>query len=90
MNFKILTLFPELFPGPLNHSITGVALEKKIFTVEAINIRDFTENKSRTVDDKPFGGGAGMILKPDILQKAYNLLNKTAKKTNNFYHLGKS
>ncbi len=86
MNFKILTLFPELFPGPLNHSITGVALEKKIFTVEAVNIRDFAENKSRTVDDKPFGGGAGMILKPDILQKAYNfVLNKTAKKTKTIF-----
>ena len=86
MNFKILTLFPELFPGPLNHSIIGIALKKKIFSIEAVNIRDFATNKAKTVDDKPYGGGAGMILKPDILQKAYNFcLKKVEKKPKKIY-----
>ena len=86
MNFKILTLFPELFPGPLSHSIIGAALKKKIFSMETINIRDFSNNRAKTVDDKPFGGGAGMILKPDILQRAYDFsLKKKEKKTKTIY-----
>ncbi len=86
MNFKILTLFPELFPGPLSHSIIGTALKKNIFSIETINIRDFANNKAKTVDDKPFGGGAGMILKPDILQKAYDFsLKKNKKKVKTIY-----
>jgi tRNA (guanine37-N1)-methyltransferase len=86
MNFKILTLFPELFPGPLSHSIIGAALKKKIFSVETINIRDFANNKAKTVDDKPFGGGAGMILKPDVLQRAYDFsLKKNEEKTKTIY-----
>ena len=86
MNFKILTLFPELFPGPLNHSIIGTALKKKIFSIEAINIRDFSTNKAKTVDDRPYGGGAGMILKPDVLQKAYDFsLKKVDKKPKTIY-----
>lgn len=70
INFKILTLFPELFPGPLATSITGVALEKKIWSLEAINIRDFAKDERKTVDDTPYGGGAGMVLKADILADA--------------------
>ena len=86
MNFKILTLFPDLFPGPLNHSIIGTALKKKIFSVEAINIRDFAKNKAKTVDDRPYGGGAGMILKPDVLQKSYNFcLKRIDKKPKTIY-----
>lgn len=86
MNFRILTLFPELFPGPLSHSIIGAALKKKIFSIETINIRDFANNRARTVDDKPFGGGAGMILKPDVLQRAYDFsLKKEEKKTKTIY-----
>ena len=86
MNFKILTLFPELFPGPLSHSIIGAALKKKIFSIETINIRDFANNKAKTVDDRPFGGGAGMILKPDVLQRAYDFsLKKKERKTKTIY-----
>ena len=86
MNFKILTLFPDLFPGPLNHSIIGTALKKKIFSVEAINIRDFAKDKAKTVDDRPYGGGAGMILKPDVLQKSYNFcLKRIDKKPKTIY-----
>ena len=80
MKFKILTLFPEMFPGPINHSIAGKALRKKKFQLEAINIRDFSTNKAKTVDDTPFGGGAGMIMKPDILQNALTFAKKGFKK----------
>ena len=80
MIFKILTLFPEIFPGPLSHSITGRALSEKKFEIEAINIREFSKNKSKTVDDKPNGGGPGMIFKPDILQRSLNFAKKKARK----------
>ena len=70
INFKILTLFPELFPGPLAASVTGAALEKKLWSLEAINIRDFAKDERKTVDDTPYGGGAGMVLKADILADA--------------------
>ena len=73
MIFKVLTLFPEIFPGPLKFSITGKALNKKKFSIKTINIRDFAENKAKTVDDSPYGGGAGMILKPNILQNCLDL-----------------
>ena len=82
MIFNILTLFPEIFPGPLNHSIIGKALKKNSFHIKAINIRRFSSNKSKTVDDKPYGGGAGMILKPDILQKSLDFAKKATKKKN--------
>ena len=80
MKFKILTLFPEMFPGPINYSILGKALKKKKFQLETINIRDFSINKAKTVDDTPFGGGAGMIMKPDILQNALTFAKKEFKK----------
>ena len=79
MKFNILTLFPEIFPGPLNHSITGKALKNKLFKIDTINIRDFSRTKSKTVDDKPFGGGAGMIIKPDVLQSSLNHVKKITK-----------
>jgi len=78
INFKILTLFPDLFPGPLSASITGAALEKKLWSFDAINIRDFAFDKRGTVDDTPYGGGAGMVLKPDVLASAIE--NSAAKK----------
>jgi len=80
MKFKILTLFPEMFPGPINYSILGKALKKEKFQLETINIRDFAINKAKTVDDTPFGGGAGMIMKPDILQNALTFAKKEFKK----------
>ena len=70
INFKILTLFPELFPGPLAASITGLALEKKLWSLQAINIRNYSKDERKTVDDTPYGGGAGMVLKADILADA--------------------
>jgi len=67
---KILTLFPELFPGPLGKSITGRGLDKKLWSIDTYNIRDYTNDKHRTVDDIPYGGGSGMIIKPDVLGNA--------------------
>ena len=70
MKFKILTLFPQIFPGPLNHSLIGKAFQEGKFTIEVINIRDFSDKKSKSVDDTPYGGGAGMIIKANVMQKA--------------------
>ena len=67
---NILTLYPEIYPGYLNYSLLGKALEKKIWELNIYNLRDFGEGRHKTVDDKPFGGGAGMIIKPDILGNA--------------------
>jgi tRNA (guanine37-N1)-methyltransferase len=63
----ILTLYPEMFPGPLGHSLAGRALADATWACEAVNIRDFATDKHRSVDDTPAGGGPGMVLKPDIL-----------------------
>lgn len=66
----ILTLFPEMFPGTLGHSLAGRALEEGRWSLEVQDIRSHATDKHRTVDDHPAGGGAGMVLKPDILAKA--------------------
>jgi tRNA (guanine37-N1)-methyltransferase len=65
-----LTLFPEMFPGPLGLSLAGKALEKGIWSLEAMDIRAFATDKHRTVDDSPYGGGTGMVLKPDVVDAA--------------------
>lgn len=67
---RILTLFPEMFPGPLGQSLAGKALEKGIWRLETMQIRDFARDKHRTVDDTPFGGGAGMVMRPDVVDAA--------------------
>jgi tRNA (guanine37-N1)-methyltransferase len=67
---QILTLYPEMFPGPLGISLAGRALGEGIWSCEAINIRDFAADKHRTVDDTPAGGGAGMVLRCDVLAAA--------------------
>lgn len=67
---KILTLFPEMFPGHLGQSLAGKALEKGLWSFETVNPRDFATDAHRTVDDAPLGGGAGMVMKPDVLSKA--------------------
>jgi len=64
---RIFTLYPELFPGPLNSGLYKKALEKKIWSLEVINIRDHAKDKHKTVDDTPFGGGSGMVMRADIL-----------------------
>jgi tRNA (guanine37-N1)-methyltransferase len=72
MGFKasILTLYPDMFPGHLGHALAGRALERGDWSIEAVQIRDFAEDKHRSVDDTPSGGGAGMVLKPDVLARA--------------------
>ena len=66
----VLTLYPEMFPGPLGLSLAGRALEEEIWSLETVNIRDHASDKHATVDDTPAGGGAGMVLKPDVLAAA--------------------
>ena len=66
----VLTLYPEMFPGPLGVSLAGRALERGDWSCEAVQIRDFATDRHRTVDDTPAGGGAGMVLKPDVLGRA--------------------
>ena len=66
----VLTLFPDLFPGPLGASLAGRALSAGIWCLDAVNIRDHASDRHRTVDDTPFGGGAGMVLRPDIIDCA--------------------
>jgi tRNA (guanine37-N1)-methyltransferase len=69
---KVLTIFPEMFPGPLGHSLAGTALEKGIWALETVDIRDFASDKHRSVDDAPFGGGPGMVMRPDVIDGAIN------------------
>ena len=79
MKFDILTLFPEMFE-PIKTSIIGKATEKGIIDINLINIRDFSEDKHNKVDDTPYGGGAGMVMKPDVVYSAYNSIDdKNAK-----------
>ena len=72
---SILTLFPEIFPGPLGVSLLGNALQKKLWELNLINIRDFAKDKHKSVDDTPYGGGAGMVMKPDIIEMALNSIS---------------
>ncbi|MCQ1569326.1 tRNA (guanosine(37)-N1)-methyltransferase TrmD [Neorhizobium galegae] len=78
MTFRatILTLYPEMFPGHLALSLAGKALERGQWSLDTVQIRDFAEDRHRTVDDTPAGGGAGMVLKPDILAKAIDKVSE--------------
>ena len=67
---RVLTLFPEMFPGVLGFSLAGKALEKGIWALDVLDIRDFARDKHRSVDDAPFGGGAGMVMRPDVVDTA--------------------
>ena len=80
----ILTLFPEMFPGPLGFSIIGKALEEKNWSLKLINLQNFSKKGPKYVDDKPYGGGSGMIIKSEIIHEA---LKKTIKKIKNNYSL---
>ena len=80
----ILTLFPEMFPGPLGFSIIGKALEEKTWLLELIKLQNFSKKGPKYVDDKPYGGGSGMIIKSEIVHEA---LKQTIKKIKNNYSL---
>src|ERR1700761_5559487 len=67
---SVLTLFPAMFPGPLGQSLAGRALDSGLWSLDVTNIRDFAADRHKTVDDTPFGGGAGMVLRPDIVDAA--------------------
>ena len=72
MNWRasVLTLFPEMFPGPLALSLAGKALAAGVWSLQAVNRRAFASDRHRTVDDTPFGGGAGMVMRPDVVDAA--------------------
>lgn len=70
MQFDVLTLFPEMFE-PIKQSILGKAIEKEKIKLKLVNIRDFSKDKHKKVDDTPYGGGAGMVMKPDVVYDAY-------------------
>jgi len=75
----VLTLFPEMFPGPLSYSLAGKASENNIWNLKTVNIRDYATDKHKTVDDEPYGGGPGMVMRPDILGKAFDKNNPNSK-----------
>ena len=67
---RVLTLFPEMFPGPLGQSLAGRALAEGRWSLDLVNIRDHATDRHRTVDDAPFGGGPGMVMRPDVVAAA--------------------
>ena len=70
LEVKVFTLYPDLFPGPLDIGIYKKAKDKKIWNLKVINIRDYANDKHSSVDDTPFGGGNGMLLRPDVVASA--------------------
>ena len=81
LSAKIITLHPGLFPGPLSASVTGRALEKKIWSLETIDLRVYGKGKHKQVDDKPISGGPGMVLRPDVLDQALLQASRSASNT---------
>ena len=81
----ILTLFPEMFPGPLNFSLVGKALKEKIWSLNLVDLRDFAENGPKSVDDKPYGGGPGMIIKSEVIDNALKKVTKKIKQYSLIY-----
>ncbi len=80
MNYYVLTLFPEMIYNGLNHSIIKKAIENNIINIKCINIRDFSNNKHNQVDDYPYGGGAGMVIKPEPVYNSYLSIKDKVKK----------
>ncbi|MBS7220447.1 MAG: tRNA (guanosine(37)-N1)-methyltransferase TrmD [Clostridiales bacterium] len=83
--FYVLTLFPEMIEETLSHSITGRAIKDGVIGVEAVNIRDFTKDKHRHVDDYPYGGGAGMVMQPQPIYDAYKSIEEKTGKARVLY-----
>ena len=78
-HINIITLFPEMFPGPLGQSLSGKALENGKWSFKTVNIRDFAEGVHKSVDDTPYGGGAGMLLKPEPIYRALKKISRRKK-----------
>jgi tRNA (guanine37-N1)-methyltransferase len=81
----ILTLFPDMFPGPLEHSIAGKALLNGLWSLKIYNIRDFSQSRHNVVDDTPFGGGPGMVLKADVIHRALEHVSSQLKNPKYIY-----
>ena len=75
---RVFTLYPELFPGPLDSGLYRKSLDKKLWSLEVVNIRDYAQDKHKTVDDTPFGGGSGMVIRADVIANSLdkNISNK--------------
>ena len=85
LNVKIFTLYPELFPGPLDIGLYKKAKSKKLWSLKVINIRDYSKDKHKTVDDTPYGGGNGMLIRSDILADALDKNINSTKKEKTVY-----
>ena len=85
LNVKIFTLYPELFPGLFDIGLYKKAQENNFWQISIINIRDYAKDKYRTVDDKPFGGGSGMLMRADIIAQALDKNTDKKKKYRNIY-----
>ena len=81
---QVFTLYPEVFPGPLDKGLYGKAMAKRLWSLNVINIRDAAKDKHRTVDDTPYGGGTGMLLKPDVLA---NSIDQNVNKRDRIFYL---
>ena len=81
MKIDVLTLFPRMFQGPLTESIIGKAIDKDLLQVNVMNFRDYTDNKHQNVDDYPYGGGAGMLLKAQPIFAAIDAINEESPDT---------
>ena len=81
LQVQIFTLYPEFFPGPLDKGLYGKALSKNIWNLKTVNIRDYALDKHKTADDSPFGGGSGMLIKPDVLAKSLDQNVKSNERT---------
>ena len=85
LNIKIFSLYPDMFPGPLGVGLYKKAISKKIFSLDVINIRDYAKDKHKTVDDTPYGGGNGMIIRPDVVADALDKNIKKKEKSKTIY-----
>ena len=77
---QVFTLYPDFFPGPLDKGLYGKAMEKKIWNLKIVDIREYALDKHKTVDDTPYGGGSGMLLKPDVVAKSLDANIKNGEK----------
>ena len=77
---QVFTLYPDCFPGPLDKGLYGKAMEKKIWDLKTVDIREYASDKHKTVDDTPYGGGSGMLLKPDVVAKSLDANIKNGEK----------